>query len=176
MTTLVIAEHDNATLKGATLNTITAATQVGGDVHVLVAGHNAGAVAAAAAAVAGVSKVLHADSPALAEALAENLAAQVLAVASGYSHIFFPSTANGKNTAPRVAARLDVGQLSDISKVVSADTFERPISRSPPCVPPASTRRLRRAVPPPWKRSPPSPTAASRRSSARRSPSSTAPS
>jgi len=127
MTTLVIAEHDNATLKGATLNTITAAVQVGGDVHVLVAGHNAGAVATAAAAVAGVSKVLHADSPALAEALAENLAAQVLAVASSYSHIFFPSTANGKNTAPRVAAKLDVGQLSDISKVVSADTFERPI-------------------------------------------------
>src|ERR1700761_3127698 len=127
MTTLVIAEHDNATLKGATLNTITAAAQVGGDVHVLVAGSNAGAVAAAAAAVAGVSKVLHADSPAHAEALAENLAAQVLAVASNYSHIFFPSTANGKNTAPRVAAKLDVGQLSDISKVVSADTFERPI-------------------------------------------------
>ena len=127
MTTLVIAEHDNATLKGATLNTITAATQVGGDVHVLVAGANAGAVATAAAAVAGVSKVLHADSPAHAEALAENLAAQVLAVASNYSHIFFPSTANGKNTAPRVAAKLDVGQLSDVSKVVSADTFERPI-------------------------------------------------
>jgi len=127
MTTLVIAEHDNATLKGATLNTITAATQVGGDVHVLVAGSNAGAVATAAAAVAGVSKVLHADSPALAEALAENLAAQVLAVASNYSHIFFPSTANGKNTAPRVAAKLDVGQLSDISKVLGADTFERPI-------------------------------------------------
>ena len=127
MTTLVIAEHDNATLKGATLNTITAAVQVGGDVHVLVAGANAGAVATAAAAVAGVSKVLHADSPAHAEALAENLAAQVLAVASNYSHIFFPSTANGKNTAPRVAAKLDVGQLSDVSKVVSADTFERPI-------------------------------------------------
>jgi electron transfer flavoprotein alpha subunit len=127
MTTLVIAEHDNATLKGATLNTITAAVQVGGDVHVLVAGLNAGAVATAAAAVAGVSKVLHADSPAHAEALAENLAAQVLAVASNYSHIFFASTANGKNTAPRVAAKLDVGQLSDISKVISADTFERPI-------------------------------------------------
>src|ERR1700743_869074 len=127
MTTLVIEEHDNATLKGATLNTITAATQVGGEVHVLVAGSNAAAVAPAAAPVAGVSKVLHADSPAHAEALAENLAAQVLAVASNYSHIFFPSTANGKNTAPRVAAKLDVGQLSDISKVISADTFERPI-------------------------------------------------
>ena len=127
MTTLVIAEHDNATLKGATLNTITAAAQVGGDVHVLVAGSNAAAVAAAAAAVAGVSKVLHADSPALAEGLAENVAAQVLAVAPAYSHIFFPATAGGKNVAPRVAARLDVGQLSDISKVISADTFERPI-------------------------------------------------
>jgi electron transfer flavoprotein alpha subunit len=92
-----------------------------------VAGSNAGAVAAAAAAVAGVSKVLHADSPALAEGLAENVAAQVMAVASGYSHVFFPATASGKNVAPRVAAKLDVGQLSDISKVISADTFERPI-------------------------------------------------
>jgi electron transfer flavoprotein alpha subunit len=127
MTTLVIAEHDNAVLKGSTLNTITAAVQVGGDVHVLVAGANAAAVATAAAAVVGVSKVLHADSPALAEGLAENVAAQVLAVASGYSHIFFPATARGKNVAPRVAAKLDVGQLSDISKVISADTFERPI-------------------------------------------------
>jgi electron transfer flavoprotein alpha subunit len=127
MTTLVIAEHDNATLKGATLNTITAAAQVGGDVHVLVAGSNAGAVATAAAAVAGVSKVLHADGASLAEQLAENVAAQVLAVAASYSHIFFPATAHGKNVAPRVAAKLDVGQLSDISKVISADTFERPI-------------------------------------------------
>ena len=127
MTTLVIAEHDNATLKGSTLNTITAAAQVGGDVHVLVAGANAAAVATAAAAVAGVAKVLHADAPALAEQLAENVAAQVLAVAAGYSHIFFPATAHGKNVAPRVAAKLDVGQLSDISKVISADTFERPI-------------------------------------------------
>ena len=127
MTTLVIAEHDNAVLKGSTLNTISAAVQVGGDVHVLVAGSNAGAVATAAAAVAGVAKVLHADSPALAEQLAENVAAQVLAVASSYSHIFFPATAHGKNVAPRVAAKLDVGQLSDISKVISADTFERPI-------------------------------------------------
>jgi electron transfer flavoprotein alpha subunit len=127
MTTLVIAEHDNATLKGATLNTITAAAQAGGDVHVLIAGSNAGAVAQAAAQVAGVAKVLHADSPALAEQLAENVAAQVLAVASSYSHIFFPATAHGKNVAPRVAAKLDVAQLSDITKVISADTFERPI-------------------------------------------------
>ncbi|HEY9028859.1 MAG TPA: electron transfer flavoprotein subunit alpha/FixB family protein [Burkholderiaceae bacterium] len=127
MTTLVIAEHDNATLKGATLNTITAAAKIGGDVHVLVAGANAAAAAQAAAQVAGVSKVLLADGPALAEQLAENVAAQVLAVASGYSHVFFPATAHGKNVAPRVAAKLDVGMLSDISKVVSADTFERPI-------------------------------------------------
>jgi electron transfer flavoprotein alpha subunit len=127
MTTLVIAEHDNATLKGATLNTITAAAKVGGDVHVLVAGSNAGAVAQAAAQVAGVAKVLHADSPALAEQLAENVAAQVLAVAPAYSHLFFPATAHGKNVAPRVAAKLDVAQVSDISKVISADTFERPI-------------------------------------------------
>ncbi|HEX7638914.1 MAG TPA: electron transfer flavoprotein subunit alpha/FixB family protein [Burkholderiaceae bacterium] len=127
MTTLVIAEHDNAGLKAATLNTIAAAAQVGGDVHVLVAGSNAGAAAQAAAQVAGVAKVLHADAPGFAEFLAENVAAQVLAVAPAYSHLFFPATANGKNVAPRVAAKLDVAQLSDITKVVSADTFERPI-------------------------------------------------
>lgn len=127
MTTLVIAEHDNASLKGATLNTITAAAAIGGDIHVLVAGHNAGAAAQAASQVAGVSKVLHADGPALAHALAENVAAQVLAVAGHYSHILFAATANGKNAAPRVAALLDVAQISEISKVVSADTFERPI-------------------------------------------------
>ncbi|WP_396269344.1 electron transfer flavoprotein subunit alpha/FixB family protein [Ideonella sp.] len=127
MTILVIAEHDNASLKGATLNTVTAAAQCGGDVHVLVAGHNAGAAAAAAAQVAGVAKVLHADAAHLAEGLAENVAAQVLAIAGSYSHILFPSTASGKNVAPRVAAKLDVAQLSDITKVVAADTFERPI-------------------------------------------------
>ncbi|HEY0956059.1 MAG TPA: FAD-binding protein [Roseateles sp.] len=127
MTALVIAEHDNASIKGATLNTVTAAAALGGDVHVLVAGHNAGAAAAAAAQIAGVAKVLHADSAALAEGLAENVAAQVIALASGYSHILFPATAAGKNVAPRVAALLDVAQLSDITKVVSADTFERPI-------------------------------------------------
>jgi electron transfer flavoprotein alpha subunit len=126
MAVLVIAEHDNAHLKGATLNTVTAAAQLG-EVHVLVAGSNAGGVAAAAAQVAGVAKVLHADGASLAEGLAENLAAQVLAIASGYSHLLFPATASGKNTAPRVAAKLDVAQLSDITKVVSADTFERPI-------------------------------------------------
>ncbi|MBI5335243.1 MAG: electron transfer flavoprotein subunit alpha/FixB family protein [Burkholderiales bacterium] len=127
MTALVIAEHDNGSLKGATLNTITAAQQAGGDVHVLVAGSGAQAAAQAAAQVAGVTKVLLADSAAFADGLAENVAAQVLAVASGYSHIVFPATAYGKNVAPRVAAKLDVAQISEITKVVSADTFERPI-------------------------------------------------
>ena len=127
MTALVIAEHDNASLKSATLNTVTAAAACGGDVHVLVAGENAAAVAAAAAQIAGVAKVLHADGAALKDGLAENLAAQVLAVAGSYSHILFPATASGKNAAPRVAAKLDVAQISDITKVVSADTFERPI-------------------------------------------------
>ncbi|WP_138515081.1 electron transfer flavoprotein subunit alpha/FixB family protein [Rhodoferax bucti] len=127
MTALVIAEHDNASIKGATLNTLTAAAQAGGDVHVLVAGSNAGAAAAAAAQIAGVSKVIHADSAAFEHGLAENVASQVLAIAGAYSHIVFPATASGKNIAPRVAAKLDVGQVSDITKVVSADTFERPI-------------------------------------------------
>ena len=127
MSILVIAEHDNASLKGATLNTVTAAKACGGDVHVLVAGHNAAAAAQAAAQVAGVSKVLHADSDALAHGLAENVAAQVLAVAGSYTHILFAATASGKNVAPRVAAKLDVAQISDITKVESADTFERPI-------------------------------------------------
>jgi electron transfer flavoprotein alpha subunit len=127
MTSLVIAEHDNATLKGATLNTVTAALQCGGDVHVLVAGANAGAAAAAAAQVAGVARVLHADAAGLNHGLAENLAAQVLAIAGNYSHILFAATASGKNIAPRIAAKLDVGQISDITKVVAADTFERPI-------------------------------------------------
>ena len=130
MTTLVIAEHDNTSVKGATLNTVTAALACGGEVHVLVAGHNAGAAAAAAAQIAGVAKVLHADAEGLAHGLAEHVAAQVLALVSeagGYSHILLPATAGGKNVAPRVAARLDVAQISDITKVVSADTFERPI-------------------------------------------------
>ncbi len=127
MSILVIAEHDNASLKGATLNAVAAAAAIGGDVHVLVAGNNAGAAAQAAAAVAGVAKVLHADGAALGEGLAENVTAQVLALASGYSHIVFPATSNGKNIAPRVAAKLDVAQITDVTKVVSADTFERPI-------------------------------------------------
>jgi electron transfer flavoprotein alpha subunit len=127
MTSLVIAEHDNATIKGATLNTVTAAAKCGGEVHVLVAGHNAGAAAAAAAKIAGVAKVIHADGEQLAHGLAENVAAQVLALANSYSHILFPATAGGKNVAPRVAAKLDVGQISDITRVDAADTFERPI-------------------------------------------------
>lgn len=127
MTTLVIAEHDNAGLKGSTLNTVTAAAQCGADVHVLVAGHNAGAAAQAAAQIAGVSKVLHADAAHFADGLAENVAEQVLAIASGYSHILAPATAYGKNILPRVAAKLDVSQISEITKVDSPDTFERPI-------------------------------------------------
>ncbi|ADJ63018.1 electron transfer flavoprotein subunit alpha [Herbaspirillum seropedicae] len=127
MTALVIAEHDNASLKGSTLNTITAAAQAGGDVHVLVAGSNAKAAADAAAQVAGVTKVLLADAPQFADGLAENVAEQVLAIAKDYSHILAPATAYGKNILPRVAAKLDVGQISDITKVESADTFERPI-------------------------------------------------
>ena len=127
MTALVIAEHDNASIKAATLNAVTAAKACGGDVHVLVAGEGAGSAAAAAAQIAGVAKVLHADGAALKDGLAENLAAQVLAVAGGYSHLLFPATAGGKNVAPRVAAKLDVAQISDITKVESADTFERPI-------------------------------------------------
>jgi electron transfer flavoprotein alpha subunit len=127
MATLVIAEHDNASLKGSTLNTVTAAAKCGGDVHVLVAGHNAGAAAQAAAQIAGVSKVLHADAAYFAEGLAENVAEQVLTIASGYTHILAPATAYGKNILPRVAAKLDVAQISEITKVESADTFERPI-------------------------------------------------
>lgn len=127
MAVLVIAEHEHALLKGATLNTVTAATQCGADVHVLIAGANAGEAARQAAQIAGVAKVLHADAPQLEEQLAENVAAQVLAIAGNYSHILFPATAHGKNVAPRVAAKLDVAQVSDITKVVSADTFERPI-------------------------------------------------
>jgi len=127
MTTLVIAEHDNASLKPATLNTVTAAVQCGGDVHVLVAGHNAGAAAAAAAQITGVAKVLHVEAETLAHGIAENVTAQVVALAASYSHILFAATASGKNIAPRVAAKLDVAQVSDITKVISADTFERPI-------------------------------------------------
>jgi electron transfer flavoprotein alpha subunit len=127
MTALVIAEHDNASIKPATLNTVTAAAQCGGEVHVLVAGLNAGAAAQAAGQIAGVSRVIHVEGVHFEHGLAENMAAQVLALASAYSHILFPATASGKNIAPRVAATMDVGQISDITKVESSDTFERPI-------------------------------------------------
>ncbi len=127
MTALVIAEHDNLSIKPSTLNTVTAALLCSGDVHVLVAGADAGAAAAAAAQIAGVAKVLHADAPGLNHGLAENVAAQVVALAGSYSHLLFPATASGKNVAPRVAALLDVAQISDATKVLSADTFERPI-------------------------------------------------
>jgi electron transfer flavoprotein alpha subunit len=127
MTALVIAEHDQGSLKGSTLNTITAAAQCGGDVHVLVAGYQCSGAAAAAAQAAGVTKVLVADAAQFEHGLAENVAAQVLAIASGYTHILAPATAYGKNIAPRVAAKLDVGQISEITKVDAPDTFERPI-------------------------------------------------
>ena len=127
MTSLVIAEHDNASIRPATLNTVTAASQCGGEVHVLVAGLNAAAAAQAASQIAGVIKVIHVDGEHFAHGLAENMAAQVVSIAGAYSHILFPATASGKNIAPRVAALLDVGQISDITKVDAVDTFERPI-------------------------------------------------
>ena len=127
MTTLVIAEHDNTTLKGATLNTLAAAQKIGGEIHVLVAGQNAQAAATAAAQVAGVAKVLHADAPQLAAQTAENVAVLVVAMAGAYSHILLPATGFGKNIAPRIAALLDVAQVSDIIAVDSPDTFVRPI-------------------------------------------------
>ena len=129
MTALVIAEHDNQVLRAATLNTIACAQACASEVHVLVAGSNCASVAAAAAAVAGVTKVLLADAPQLAEQLAENGAAQALALAheTPYSHILAPATAFGKNVAPRIAALLSVAQISDVSAVLAPDTFERPI-------------------------------------------------
>ncbi|MEG0193275.1 MAG: FAD-binding protein [Stenotrophomonas sp.] len=127
MSVLVIAEHDNASIKPATLNTVTAAVACGGDVHVLVAGEGAASAAQAASQIAGVAKVIHADGAALKNGLAENLAAQVLTIAGNYSHILFAATASGKNVAPRVAATLDVAQISDITTVISPDTFDRPI-------------------------------------------------
>ncbi|MGI4845806.1 MAG: electron transfer flavoprotein subunit alpha/FixB family protein [Janthinobacterium lividum] len=127
MVALVIAEHDNGSLKGATHHTVTAASQCGGEVHILVAGSGCGAAAEAAAGIAGVSKVLVADAPHFADGLAENVAEQILAIAGSYSHILAPATAYGKNILPRVAAKLDVAQISEITKVESPDTFERPI-------------------------------------------------
>ncbi len=127
MAALVIAEHDEAGLKVSTRNAVTAAAQCSAEVHVLVLGAGAGPACAAAAKVAGVAKVLHADSEVFAHGLAENIAAQVVSLAKDYSHILFAATASGKNVAPRVAALLDVAQFSDITKVIAADTFERPI-------------------------------------------------
>ncbi|WP_435938576.1 electron transfer flavoprotein subunit alpha/FixB family protein [Moraxella bovoculi] len=127
MTVLVYAEHDNTELKSATLSTITAATKIDSDVHVLVAGANAQAVADSAAQVAGVSKVLLADNAALAHQLAENVAPLVVELAGGYTHIIAPATTTGKNFLPRVAALLDVSMVSDITAVIDAKTFERPI-------------------------------------------------
>lgn len=127
MAALVIAEHDNHSIKGGTLNSVTAALKCGGDVAVLVAGSGCAEAAKAAAAIAGVSRVLVADAPHLADGLAEAVAEQVLAVAGGFSHILAPATAFGKNVTPRVAARLDVAQISDVTAIESADTFQRPI-------------------------------------------------
>jgi electron transfer flavoprotein alpha subunit len=127
MVALVIAEHDNGSLKGSTHHTVTAAAQCGGEVHILVAGSGCGAAAEAAAQIAGVSKVLVADAAHFADGLAENVAEQILAVAGSYSHILAPATAYGKNILPRVAAKLDVAQISEITRVDSPDTFERPI-------------------------------------------------
>lgn len=127
MVALVIAEHDNASLKGSTLHTVTAAAKCAGEVHVLVAGSNAGAAAAAAAKIAGVTKVLHADAAHFGDGLAENISEQILAIAGGYTHILAPATAYGKDILPRVAAKLDVAQISEITKVDAPDTFERPI-------------------------------------------------
>jgi electron transfer flavoprotein alpha subunit len=127
MTALVIAEHDNASLKASTLNTVTAASQCAADIHVLIAGHHCDAAAAAAAQIAGISKVIVADNAAFADGLAENVAAQALSIAKQYTHVLAPATAYGKNILPRVAACLDVGQISEITKVDAPDTFERPI-------------------------------------------------
>lgn len=127
MSVLVIAEHDNQSIKPATLNTIAAAQKIGGDIHVLVSGKGCGAAAEQAAKAAGVAKVLVADSDSLGDQLAENFAAQILAIAGNYGHILAPATSVGKNVLPRVAAKLDVAQISDIISVESADTFTRPI-------------------------------------------------
>ena len=127
MAILVIAEHDNASLKAATLNTVAAAAKIGGDIHVLVAGSNCAAAAQAAAQLAGVAKVRVADAPHYAGQIAENEAALVVANAAGYTHILAPATSHGKNVLPRVAALLDVAQISEIVAVESPDTFVRPI-------------------------------------------------
>jgi electron transfer flavoprotein alpha subunit len=127
MTALVLAEHDNASIKGPTLNAVTAAAKAGGEVDVLIVGHNSSGAAQAAAKIGGVRKILVADAPQFANGLAEAVAAQVVAVAANYSHVFAPATSYGKNVLPRVAAKLDSAQVSDIVSVESPDTFTRPI-------------------------------------------------
>ncbi|WP_417452747.1 FAD-binding protein [Kiloniella sp.] len=127
MSILVIAEHDNASIKPATLNTVTAATQLGDDVHVLVAGSGCAAAGEAAAKIAGVSKVLVSDAPEYAQDIAENIAPLIVNLASGYSHVLAPATTYGKNILPRASALLDVQQISEITAIESADTFVRPI-------------------------------------------------
>lgn len=127
MSVLILAEHDNNSLAGATLNAVTAAQQLGDDIHVLVAGANCGAAAEAAAQVAGVNKVLVADNVSYDHLLAENVAALIAEIGGNYSHILAPATSNGKNVLPRAAALLDVAMVSDILSVESADTFKRPI-------------------------------------------------
>ena len=127
MPILIIAEHDNASIRPALLNTVAAAQKIGGDIDILVAGHQCSPAAQAAAAIPGVKKILLADAPHYAHALAENLSALVVSIARNYSHVLAPSTSSGKNVLPRVAALLDVAQISDIVKVESADTFVRPI-------------------------------------------------
>jgi electron transfer flavoprotein alpha subunit len=127
MTILVFAEHDNKAIKKSTLNTVAAAQKIGGEIHLLVAGHECGEAAQAAAQVAGVAKVLHADAKHLDDEIAENVAALMVSLAKGYSHLLAPATSNGKNVMPRVAALLDVQQVSDIVSVENPDTFVRPI-------------------------------------------------
>ena len=127
MPILVLVDHDNQTIRGATLNTVAAAAKTGGDIVLLVAGGGCAAAAKSAAQIAGVAKVLVADAPQYKDELAESLAALVASIASGYSHIFVPATSFGKNVAPRIAALLDVAQISEIVAVNSPDTFVRPI-------------------------------------------------
>jgi len=127
MAVLVIAEHDNQNLKGSTLNTVTAAARLSGDIHILVAGHDCHTVAEQAAKVAGVAKIRLADAEYYAQPLAENLTRLLVELASGYTHLLAPATSTGKNLMPRVAALLDVAQISEIVAVESADTFVRPI-------------------------------------------------
>ncbi|GEQ97156.1 hypothetical protein JCM17844_07930 [Iodidimonas gelatinilytica] len=145
MTALVLAEHDNSTLNDATLSTVTAAKALD-DVHILVAGHNAASVAEAAAKIDGVTKVLHADAPHYEHRTAEALSALLIGLADGYDSLLAPATTMGKNVMPRVAAALDVTQLSDIIAVENATTFKRPIYAAMP-LPPWKHRIAKRSSP-----------------------------